>query len=178
MTDVALRCRCGAVTGTAHGVAPNVGNRVVCYCVSCRKFAEHIGAGERVLDQYGGTDIYQMPITQVAIDGGLDQIRCLRITRGGPYRWYAQCCNTPLGNSGSARLSFMGVIESFMETDGRRDVLLGPIRAHVNTRDVGDRLPAERRSGSMLTFIPRFLAQLLSWRLKGRHQANPFFRPD
>jgi hypothetical protein len=55
-----LGCRCGHVRGVANDVTPNSGFRFICYCWDCQAFARFLGRPD-VLDQAGGTDIFQMP---------------------------------------------------------------------------------------------------------------------
>jgi hypothetical protein len=174
MTDLTLRCHCGKVAGVVRNASPGLGNRIICYCNSCRLFAEHLNAKD-TLDEYGGTDIYQVPISHVELTQGRDRISCLHVTAGGPFRWYAKCCGTPIGNTGTPGLPFMGVIHSCMDDGGRRDEILGPVRADLNGRDAKGPLPADRQRGSMTLFIFRFMTQLLFWKLAGKGKPNPVF---
>ncbi len=175
--DVPLKCECGKVTGVAENVDGNLGNRLVCYCESCQKFAHHVGCADEVLDEYGGTDIFQMPISHLKFTGGTEHIRCVHVTEGGPYRWYTECCNTLIGNTGSPSLPFIGMIHSFMDDSGTRDQNLGPIRFHGFTEDAVSPLPLERQPSKWQVFrlIVRFLSLLLTWKLQGKGRPNPFF---
>jgi hypothetical protein len=50
--------------------------RFICCCRDCQAFAhflERLG----VLDEAGGTDIYQMPAGRVKLTAGTDAVRCL-----------------------------------------------------------------------------------------------------
>ncbi len=38
----------------------------------------------------------------------------MRLTPMGLLRWYAGCCNTPIGNMVSARVPFIGIVHMFM----------------------------------------------------------------
>ena len=86
MTEINLSCRCGKVSGILHHTSPSIGHRLICYCESCRKFSNHLGA-EGVLDEHGGTDIYQVPIGHVKFTAGRDLLKCLKVTEkeGRPY---------------------------------------------------------------------------------------------
>ena len=145
MTEVSLSCRCGKLRGILHKASPSVGNRVVCYCESCRKFCTLLGAEDK-LDEYGGTDIYQVPIGHVEFTESKDMLKCLRVTEKGPYRWYAGCCDTPIGNTGPSFLPMMGVIHACMQMEDR-DSVLGPISFDVNRQDALKTLPANRQRG-------------------------------
>src|SRR4051812_45695184 len=93
-----LRCRCGTVTGFVSGVEPSAKKRAVCYCDDCQIYALHLGR-EDILDARGGTEALMSSPSQVTLSTGADQLRCVRLSPKGLYRWYAGCCNSPLGNT-------------------------------------------------------------------------------
>src|ERR1700744_5495451 len=92
-----LSCRCGHVRGIANEVAPNNGFRFICYCGDCQAFARFLDRPD-VLDEAGGTDIFRMPIGRVALTAGGDAVRSLKFS-AKVYRWYTECCRTPIGNT-------------------------------------------------------------------------------
>jgi hypothetical protein len=100
-SDIPLRCRCGHVRGVANDVAPDTGFRFVCYCGDCQAFARFLGRPD-VLDTAGGTDIFQMPTGRVKLTAGTDAVRCLHLS-GKVFRWYTDCCQTPIGNTAGPR---------------------------------------------------------------------------
>ena len=59
MSTIKLKCRCGAVEGTAENISYSSGNRVVCCCHDCQDFAKFLGSEAETLDSCGGTEIYQ-----------------------------------------------------------------------------------------------------------------------
>lgn len=71
----------------------------MCCCMDCQKFAVFLQQEDQILDQYGGTDIFQIPILHVKITEGNEHIACVRLNQKGIYRWYTGCCNTPIGNT-------------------------------------------------------------------------------
>ena len=117
--SLALSCRCGHVGGVANEVAPNSGFRFVCYCRDCQAFARFLRRPD-VLDSAGGTDIFHMPAGRVKLTAGTDAIRCLQFS-GTVFRWYADCCRTPIANTAGPRFPVVGLIHSFMsdDTNGR-----------------------------------------------------------
>ena len=137
---IPLRCRCGHVHGTANIVAQNAGFRFICYCHDCQAFARFLGQAD-VLDSAGGTDIFHMPAGRVKLAAGTDAVRCLHFSKS-IFRWYADCCRTPIANTAGASFPVVGLIHAFMdhETDSNsRDERLGaplcrfsssPPRAH------------------------------------------------
>src|ERR1700704_3270073 len=123
---VPLRCRCGHLRGVANQVAPDSGFRFVCYCQDCRAFARFLERPD-VLDAAGGTDIFHMPAGRVKLTTGTDAVRCLHFS-SRVFRWYADCCRTPIANTAGPRFPVIGLIHSLMslDTDSRaRDALLG-----------------------------------------------------
>lgn len=179
MVDIPLKCRCGQVRGVAHDVTPQNGIRAMCYCDDCQAFAKYLEQEALVLDQYGGTDIFQMTPSQIDFSEGRDQLRCVRLKKKGLYRWYTGCCNTPIGNTIGAGVAFIGVIHSIMDDDGVRDKNLGPIRTFVQGNFAKEGLPPERyNKGFPFITTLRVLWKLIIWRLQGKHKPSPFFNQD
>ena len=112
--DVPLRCDCGQVRAVARGLSPSKGNRLVCYCNDCQAFAFYLDRAVDVLDEHGGTDIFQVAPCRIEILDGADQLRCIRLKERGLLRWFTACCRTPVGNTlGSIQSPFVGVILRF-----------------------------------------------------------------
>ena len=95
--DLKLRCRCGHVRGVANRVAPHAGFRFVCYCQDCQAFARFLDRPD-VLDAAGGTDIFHVPMGRLKLTADTDAVRCLQFS-SRVFRWYADCCRTPIGNT-------------------------------------------------------------------------------
>jgi len=167
-----LKCSCGKVTGQMQAEAARMGTRIICYCEDCQAFPKFLGTGDKYLDEYGGTDIFQIPMSHLEITEGQAHIRCLRLTEKGMFRWYADCCKTPIGNTFSAKWPFIGLIDSFMGAPDKRDRTLGPVYAHVNRETLKKPLPSDRdQTGSFIIV----LLKILGWKLKGLGKPNPFF---
>ncbi|MFO0745182.1 MAG: DUF6151 family protein [Myxococcota bacterium] len=178
-TDVALRCRCGQVRGSAHGLSPWGGVHVVCYCHDCRAFARWLG-GDDILDAHGGTDIFQLPPAHVRISAGERQLCCLRLTPQGVYRWYAGCCRTPIGNMVGPRLPVIGLIATFMrsaapDADGRAltEMLGRALAAHASSAVGGT--PPGVHAMPQFVLTARLLPHVLAWRIGRKHQPSAFF---
>jgi len=110
-----LRCRCGHVRGIANQVAPSAGFRFICYCQDCQAFARFLGRPD-VLDPAGGTDIFHMPAARVKLTAGTDAVCCLHFS-SRVFRWYTDCCRTPIANTAGPRFPVVGLIHSFMDHD-------------------------------------------------------------
>ena len=179
MTEILLKCSCGLVQGMAHDVTANSGTRVVCYCDDCQAFARYLGNEDVILDQYGGTDIFQLTPSQVTFEQGVDHLRCVRLSEKGLYRWYTGCCKTPIGNTISATVALVGIIHNIMDDQGQGDKNLDPVRAYVQGNFAKDGLPAERyNKGFPLGLTLRVIGKILMGKIKGKHRPSPFFKEN
>lgn len=175
--DVPLRCRCGRVRGVAKGVSPKAGLRFVCYCKDCQAFARFLGRPD-VLDEAGGTDIFQMAVGRLEMAAGGDALGCLRLASRGVYRWYADCCGTPIGNTMGPRVPLIGVTHSFMDHrgDGRpRDLVLGPPLCRIFERSAIGPLPSTAPPPPSPGVVLRRMSRLLVWSARGLARPNSFF---
>lgn len=177
--NIKLRCSCGAVRGEAVKITPNNGTHIVCCCDDCQAFANHLGQGPAVLDQFGGTDIFQTSQSQVKIKKGQENLRCLRLSSTGLYRWYTGCCNTPVGNTLNGKFPFIGLIHSFIHIKGNRESMLGPVRAYVQTQHALGTPSYPRAAKAFPVGITlRIVRKMAHWKLKGMHQPSVFFDAD
>jgi len=174
--DLPLRCRCGHVHGVASEVARFNGFRLVCYCKDCQAFARFLDRPE-VLDAAGGTDIFQMPTGRVKLTAGTDAMRCLRFS-SKVFRWYTDCCRTPVGNTAGPRFPVVGLIHSFMsyEADGHfRDEMLGLPLCSIFERSAIGPLPPNAAPPPSLSVFALRGSRLLEWWLRGLGRPTPFF---
>lgn len=176
MTNLSLKCKCGAVEGEVSQVSPRVGNHVVCYCNDCQEFANHLSTDGDILDTWGGTEVYQTAPWNISIRKGIENIRCLRLTPKGLYRWYTVCCNTPVGNTLSARYPFVGVIHSFIDRDEETESKLGPVRGYNKLEAAKGEIPVEYlKLGMPLATTVAVIWRLLKWKITGGNKPNLFF---
>ena len=168
MPEIKLMCECGNVQGHTQSVTAASGNRLTCCCSDCQTFAlylEGLGRGnaEPILDQFKGTDIYQMPVAKLHIDSGIENIACVRLKPKGLYRWYTACCHTPIGNTMGANMPFIGVVHNFMQHQTNRVDEIG------NTRAL---------KGSSSLTVMRSIYKLLSWKVLGLNKPSVFFNAE
>jgi hypothetical protein len=176
-TQAELRCRCGEVRGSVTNASPRTVNRVVCYCDDCQAFAHQLGRVD-LLNECGGTDIIQVAPAALKFVYGEHRIVGLRLTPDGLYRWYTSCCNTPVGNTLSPTIPFVGILAQAF--DNRRqhpnDVFGKPIGAIMGRYAIG---PAPAGSkGTKLSLLMRAGYMVLGWRLRGQTWPHPFFTRD
>ena len=172
--DLELRCRCGNVHGRVRDVSPRTVNRVLCYCDDCQAFAHHLGRAE-LLDERGGTDIVQVLPASMTFDLGTEHIAGLRLGPKGLYRWYTTCCKTPLGNTATPALPFVGITGSVLGDLGpsRRDALFGAAWPVLGKFAIGG--PPEGSTKPSLRGIARTVRLLAGGKLRGKGWPNPFF---
>jgi hypothetical protein len=169
-----LRCRCGEVRGSVMNPSPRTVNRVVCYCDDCQAFAHHLGRAD-LLDADGGTDIVQVAPASLKFVQGQHRIGGLRLAPKGLFRWYASCCNTPLGNTVSPAIPFVGIVAQAFDNGAERpdDQFGKPIGAIMGKYAIGE-APAGS-TGIKLSLLVRAFRMVLGWRLRGQTWPHPYF---
>jgi Family of unknown function (DUF6151) len=168
-----LRCRCGTIQGSVK--EPHRANRVVCYCKDCQAFAHFLGQESEILDTRGGTDVIQILPKNLTFTQGVEALACIRLSEKGLLRWYASCCNTPIGNTlANFKISFIGLVHNCLENAGTPVVeSFGPVRAWVNTQGAkGDPKPKVRGVGTIILW---FVATTLRARVNGSYRQSAFF---
>jgi hypothetical protein len=167
-----LRCRCGTLQGY---VLPSAGaTRAVCYCKDCQAYARFLRT-PRVLDRCGGTEVVASLPKHVHFISGQDALACLSLSPRGILRWYAKCCNTPIGNTPrNPTLAYVGLVHSGLETHSPSlESSFGPLRMAVNTKSAIGKV----RPTPVATVIGvlALIKVLLGARLSGAYKDNPFF---
>lgn len=132
-----------------------------------------------ILDEYGGTDIFQMPVAHIKITKGSQQIRCMRLSPKGLFRWYTECCKTPIGNTLSAGMPFVGVIHSFMDDAGMRDKNLGPVLGYTRIKFAQKTIPPDKNPSTFpIGIILKSLSSIVRWKLQRLNKPSLFFDHD
>lgn len=171
-----LRCRCGRVEG--HVVRPGPAARAICYCRDCQAFARFLGQADSILDAQGGSAIVATQPRQVEFARGAENLACMSLSEHGMLRWYASCCNTPIGNTPrERRMSYVGLIDACLarEKPTLQDSF-GPVRMVINTRSArGEPKPVQRTGLPALVGI---MKAVIGSRLSGAYRHNPFFEAD
>jgi hypothetical protein len=167
-----LKCRCGQVQGRLDPAAAYT--RATCYCRDCQAFARFLGS-RGITNELGGTDIVPIAPSAVTFDRGHDRIACMSLSDKGLLRWYADCCRTPLGNTGREPAPFyFGLATACLDANegtldsafGRRDRIAlfrkhagGPVKT----------TPLAFAAGGL-----GILVNVLAARLRGKRE-SPFF---
>jgi hypothetical protein len=172
--DAELRCRCGEVYGQVKNASSATANRIVCYCDDCQAFAHYLHRAD-LLDAHGGSDIVQVAPASLSFTGGTERITGLRLGPKGLYRWYASCCNTPLGNMMGPSIPFAGIVaQGFDSGTQTADGVFGkPIGASQGKCAIGE--PPPGSTGMNLGLLIKVIRTLVGWRLRGQGWPHPFF---
>jgi hypothetical protein len=132
-----------------------------------------------LLDVQGGSDIMQVAPASLTFVQGQYRIRGLRLTPRGLFRWYANCCNTPVGNTVGPAIPFVGILVQAFDKGGQNpdDVFGRPIGAIMGKYAIGDPpATSSRRIG--LSLMARAIRMVLGWRVRGQAWPHPFFDRD
>jgi Family of unknown function (DUF6151) len=179
--NLLLRCRCGHVRGVASEVSPHSGFRIVCNCKDCQAFVRFLDRPD-VLDTAGGTDIFQMPAGHVRLTTGTNTVRCLRLSTRGVFRWYTDCCRTPIANTAaSARFPVAALIHSFIDPEASsrfRDDVLGPPLCRIYERSAAGPLPPAAPAPRSFGLFVHRASMILGWWMRGLARPSAFFEDD
>jgi hypothetical protein len=179
--NIPLRCSCGRLRGEIQNVAPECANFVVCCCSGCQRYARFLNREDALLDEYGGTKVFQVSPASIKITDGMDQLTCLQQTHKGALRWYAACCRTPILNTmPTSGVPFSGVL-----MDGSVDhealahpieAIVGPLRVTVNGKIPREKAQERKATvWALLKMIFRFSCISGRWWWRGDHKRSIFF---
>ena len=171
---IPIQCKCGQVRGLLAPTKPT--NRCVCYCADCQAFARHLQAHD-AMDARGGTEVIHVPPSSLQFTHGTENLACLRLTSKGMLRWYAACCNTPIGNTvPNPGMSFVGLVaNSCLPGDSQsRDAAFGPVTMVVGVESaIGD--DDKPRAAGLVSGMAKAMTIIAKERLSGRYRRSPFF---
>lgn len=179
MLTIPLKCQCENVQGSVHLASSKTGNHVVCFCDDCQAFANHLPNTGDILDEWGGTAVYQVAPWMVKFHQGVDQLRCLRLTPKGLYRWYTACCQTPVGNTVSTKLPFVGLIHNILDEEGGKGSLAGPILGYHKVESATGDVPQHvTDTGMPINTFARLIWRIFKWKVTAGGKPNPFYHTD
>ena len=168
-----LQCRCGTLKGYVS--PPDMAQRAVCYCIDCQAFAHFLKRSEGVLDEFGGTEIVATLPRHVHFTQGLDVLACMSLSDRGLLRWYAACCDTPIGNTPRNRkTSYVGLVHSCLTgSQPSLDDSFGPLRMMLKTKSAKGAV----KSTPYRSFVAvlKIMKSVIGARLAGAYKTNPFF---
>ena len=174
---VELECLCGAVKGKIN-VVPKSFFHVHCLCCDCQKFAAHLNNEENILDENGGSELFQTYPSLMEITEGQDKVCCVQLNQKGLYRWHTTCCNMPLANTmNSSKIPFVGVSVKLMKfaNEQEKSEALGPVTMKAFGKySIGD-MPKGAHLRFPISFMPKMLGFMLKGMIGGKNNPSPFF---
>ena len=171
-----LRCKCGTLRGQVS--QPEKCTRMVCYCKDCQAFAQYLGNAGDILDAMGGSDIIAVHPQNVTFTDGQHALACMSLSEAGMLRWYASCCNTPIGNtSRSIKMAYVGLLHSCLENSSSGITsVFGPVRMRTATKSAKG--PVDSSALAAVAAIARIAFAVIGARLSGSYKRTPFFHID
>jgi len=168
-----LRCNCGALAGVVEH--ERLANHSVCYCQDCQAFARFLGREADLLDARGGCETIQALPKDVTFQEGVQHLACVRLSETGLLRWYAACCNTPIGNTpATSKLPFVGLARACLESASPTVAKsFGPVRFCAFTS--GARGQPKPKPFGVAGFGLWLVRNRLRARFTGGFHKNPFF---
>jgi hypothetical protein len=149
----------------------------VCYCRDCQAFARFLGT-QGITDPDGGTEVVASLPKHVHLTSGLEALACLSLSEHGLLRWYASCCNTPIGNTPRNRkLPYAGLVHSCLEGAASSiAATFGTRRVAVNTQSAKNDVQSTPVASTFA--VVGLMASAILDRLGGAYRNNPFFAAD
>jgi len=171
-----LRCQCGTLRGLVSHTESVC--RGVCYCKDCQAYAHFLGKADEILDEMGGSDVVATLPQHVTFTQGIEALTCMSLSDKGMLRWYASCCNTPIGNtSRDFKVSHVGLLHNCLRDPSTSlDSAFGPVRMRVGMKSAKGTPKA--MAASTTISILRFMARLIRARLDGSYRKTSFFDPE
>jgi hypothetical protein len=173
-----IQCECGAFRAQLRNFPHNTPGRLACYCDDCQTFAHHLNRAD-LLDGAGGTEVIPVYPAEIQIDAGLEVLKCLRLSPGGLYRWYANCCSTPVANVRPG-FPWVGLVHRVftVKDPSYLDRTFGVIKSRIMGRYARGTPPsgtAEKIDFKGFVTVMPFIIKGL---LMGKAKRSPFFAED
>jgi len=172
------RCGCGELRARVGVVARDRPRRAICHCRDCQGFQHALGTAETVLDGHGGTEILMVSPAALEIVAGGERLAALRLYPKGLLRWYAGCCDTPLGNTPAMpRFPHLGLIAAVLIDVNGADALereAGAVRERIFGAEATNGMPPGAHRKVPLTAIPPIIAAVAGRLRRGDHRRSPF----
>jgi len=174
---VVLECLCGAVKGKLN-VDPGSFFHVHCLCCDCQSFASHLNSKEKILDEHGGSELFQTYPAFMEVSEGQDKIGCVQLRDKGLYRWHTTCCNMPLANTmNSSKVPFAGVSVKLMKFANEQEKMkiLGPVTMKAFGKYSIGEMPKDAHPKFPISYMPKIIGFMLKGLFRKMNNPSPFF---
>ncbi|MGK0367846.1 MAG: hypothetical protein ACI9QD_000985 [Thermoproteota archaeon] len=178
---IPLKCNCGKVQGIAKEISPKTGNHIVCMCDDCQAFAHYLDKGNEVLDENGGSHLFQITPRQIAITSGREHLRCMKMSPKGLKRWYTECCKMPIANTLGFKISFVGFFVDFIDfksANTTKGELLGPVICSGMSKFGKGKLPDNSHEKFPLHLMFKMAKTIFFGSFTKSYLPNTFFNKD
>lgn len=177
MTELPIQCTCGSVRGTLRDVSPSTVQNLVCHCADCRTFLRHLGRADDLLTEHGGTEVVHSTPARMSLTEGTHHVGLIRLSPNGLLRFYATCCNTPLGAMlDDPQQAFVSIARCILPEDA--DAHLGaPVGVRARSA-IGDRSTLDAAANVPAWLMVRIGWRLVKQRLQGQARPSPFHAAD
>ena len=179
---VKLSCSCGKVKGELLVIKKSYFH-VQCMCCDCQSFSNYLNNKEgninNILDEHGASDLFQTYPRNMKITEGIEQVSCIQLYNKGLYRWYADCCNTPIANTmSSASVPFVGISVKFMQFNDTQEKVsrLGPITLKAFGKYSIGEMPKDAHEKFPKLFLPKILSFMIKGWFGKKYNPSPFFK--
>lgn len=174
--DREASCECGRLRGRLSHTEQCT--RIMCYCLDCQAYAIFLQRTDWVLDGQGGSNVLVAPSHLLSLTCGLGALKCMSLSGVGMLRWYAGCCNTPIGNTARTPEGvFVGLSHCFLAGSvAEMQAAYGPVRMVSCTNSAKSKVTSTgwRAVRPMVGFV----ATMLAARLTRSYRNTPFFTVD
>ncbi len=172
--NIFLKCRCGEFRGVIEKFSSREGGRAVCYCDDCQAYMHALGRSHDLLNEWGGTDITPVLPKQLKIVQG--KVALFRLSKDGLYRFFADCCQSPIANAPNASLPYLGLMTTITDlSSDERDEMLGRIRFGLQSKDAIGSPPPPKSKGVGFAAMKWMIGFLSKAFFKGGAKPHPFF---
>ncbi|MCG7519020.1 DUF6151 family protein [Ruegeria sp. Ofav3-42] len=166
-TETPFSCSCGSLRGRITAAGVKHGTHTACYCHDCRAAQLYFGQPDPAPEPI---EILQTLPEDIIFDSGAEHLALMQLSPNGMLRWYAGCCNAPLGTTTrTPKFPFVGfIVKRIPDPSG-----LGPI----TTRGFVPKGNGKQSHEKIGSAIYGLLTRVAKSRLSGSWKNTPFFDP-
>lgn len=145
-------------------------------CDDCQSYAYYLKREEDILDANRGTEIFPVYPSQLKIETGFEHLSCVKLSLKGIFRWFTECCHTPVGNTSSPRMPYVGVVHNFIDlSEEEKEKELGPVTLRIFAKFGKGPFPPGAHQKVPLRLMMTIAPFLIRGILLKKSLPNPFF---
>lgn len=173
-----IQCECGQFTADLKKFPEESPGRLGCYCDDCQSFLIYLNRTD-VLDSAGCTEIVPIYPHNLTFKTGASNLRCLKLSSKGTFRWATSCCNSPIANT-KIGMPWIGLFAHVFSYNDQQFIekTFGPIKSRI----MGKFAKGKTAVGTADKMNFRAIVTVLPFMVKGlifrKHIPSPFFEND